>query len=1053
MAGIKNRRARFSSRPLYATLFLMTLLATYSLFLRVPQLPSTAPYNILSARANDGSCDDVHQAKDQCAWVKDNCTEDEPGLLSYLTFYYCGLPTLKPAAFTLLTLWLGLLFSTIGIAASDFFSVNLSTIATVLGLPESLAGVTFLAFGNGSPDVFSTFAAMGSNSGSMAVGELIGAAGFITAVVAGSMALVREFKVSRKTFVRDIVFFIVAISFTMLFLLDGKMHLWECGSMIAFYIFYVCFVVAWHWFSARRKRRRTKEAASRSHYSVAPSYVGDDVEPYRDNVDEEDGDGNVGQRGPSQHLPDISALEAGTRIDGETSSQDDDDEDKKRYVASEMTSSMRVNRPRGSRARSTMGLIRPSLVGALEFRSVLSSLARSRNMRLAPLQRGYSDHNSAGLLARSSTDLDHMEPYRDDPATAAQVSSRYRALSSGDVPRNLHNDSIGHASLPIQPSASRDAPLLEPGYSASTERRHDQLLSVAQRAMGGEQERTRTPSPAPPSITIGGHLAPPDMLGSRALPSSELAAEPSQDSTPVLSLHIPSPNLQPSQASSPSLSPFPGYHDSPGMGGQQSPGRPLLQPKIQTYDHIPGLDLPGSPRPVRWWPYWALPAPHTLWRTLLPTLQGWREKSIWDKVFSIFSAPSVFLLVITLPVVEADPPDEEDDEDENAHRSNHTPVGPGVHAPAISVENQASLIPETEWQEYRRRAHSVRSPSSAPSRRRTSTGNTPDAPYEGRFPFPNQASAGAGSFDPRPWSEGGMESEATTDDEPPAWNRWLVAVQIFVGPLFTSFIIWAKYMDQPVGVFFKMALYCLLGSLVLLAVLRLSTSPDKKPRYHFLFCFLGFIISIAWISTIAEEVVGVLKAVGVILGMSEAILGLTIFAVGNSVGDLVADITVARLGYPVMALYGCFSPRKCDMRVYFHANSPQVCLLRRSNAQHTPRDWPGWNVHDDEKCQTRAQESSPVADPLRILPHRSHRHSVCFCAYRLDNAPGPADPGPYQQVDDDQEDRTDVDHVVDDWCHHQRDYRSYWRLESSCLSRRETKAAFHLHFLCIYLAR
>ena len=37
---------------------------------------------------------------------------------------------------------------------------------------------TFLAFGNGSPDVFSTFAAMGSNSGSMAVGELIGAAGF-----------------------------------------------------------------------------------------------------------------------------------------------------------------------------------------------------------------------------------------------------------------------------------------------------------------------------------------------------------------------------------------------------------------------------------------------------------------------------------------------------------------------------------------------------------------------------------------------------------------------------------------------------------------------------------------------------------------------------------------------------------------------------------------------------------------------------------------------------------------------------------------------------------
>jgi sodium/potassium/calcium exchanger 6 len=69
---------------------------------------------------------------------------------------------------------------------------------------------------------------------------------------------------------------------------------------------------------------------------------------------------------------------------------------------------------------------------------------------------------------------------------------------------------------------------------------------------------------------------------------------------------------------------------------------------------------------------------------------------------------------------------------------------------------------------------------------------------------------------------------------------------------------------------------------------------------------MGFIVSIAWISTIANEVVGVLKAIGVILNMSDAILGLTIFAVGNSLGDLVADITVARLGFPVMALSACF---------------------------------------------------------------------------------------------------------------------------------------------------
>lgn len=893
----------------------MTLLATYALFLQRPPRTPNAPRNIFT-RAADAVCDDVHRAEDQCAFVKEYCAGDEPGLLSYLGFYYCALPRAKPVAFALLTLWLGLLFSTIGIAASDFFSVNLSTIAGVLGMPESLAGVTFLAFGNGSPDVFSTFAAMGSNSGSMAVGELVGAAGFITAVVAGSMALVREFKVSRKTFVRDIIFFILAVSFTMIFLLDGRMHLWECGSMIGFYVFYVCFVVAWHWFSARRARRRNRQAASRSHFSVASSHVGDEIEPYHDGVAEEEDDRGVGQRGDTQHVSDISALESSPRIGIVGSSQDDDDEDKNWHVASEMASSMRVNRPRGRRTHSTVAPIRPSLFGALEFRSVISSLARSRNMRLAPLQqRVYSDHNSAGLLARSSTDLDHMEPYRDGPAAVAQLAPqsalRDRALSSGDAPRNLQSGSARPPSL-LSPDGSRDASRQRAGNvtqerqgrspSVSTTRQPDRLVSVAQRAVG---DRERTSSPATPPMTKGGHLAPPDTYP-RSLLSPEVAVEPLKNSTPTLSLQIPSPNLQPSRESSPALSPFPTLTESPTAGGQRTPVRiyPVLPtPEVQEHDRIPGLDPPDAPKPVRWWPYYALPPPHVLWRTVLPTLQGWREKHIWDKVFSVLLMPSVFFLVVTLPVVETESPDDDEDVDEDGHHSNYAASGIGVQAPAITVESHASLLPETEWQEYRRRAHSFTSRSSSASRHKMSISETPVRREHERFPFPDQVTPTAGPYAQQSLSDTGSGSEPPTEDDHNSWKRWLVAVQIFMGPLFTAFIIWSKYIDQPAKVLVKMVLCSLVGSLILLAILLLTTSPDKKPKYHFLFCFLGFIISVAWISTIAEEVVGVLKAVGVILGMSEAILGLTVFAVGNSVGDLVADITVARLGYPVMALY------------------------------------------------------------------------------------------------------------------------------------------------------
>jgi solute carrier family 24 (sodium/potassium/calcium exchanger), member 6 len=78
-------------------------------------------------------------------------------------------------------------------------------------------------------------------------------------------------------------------------------------------------------------------------------------------------------------------------------------------------------------------------------------------------------------------------------------------------------------------------------------------------------------------------------------------------------------------------------------------------------------------------------------------------------------------------------------------------------------------------------------------------------------------------------------------------------------------------------------------------------------------CSMGFFVSIVWIMAIADEVVNVLqvnsylffplttfvllnypnKTFGFIFGLSDAIIGLTIFAVGNSLADLVANMSVA----------------------------------------------------------------------------------------------------------------------------------------------------------------
>ncbi|RYP92775.1 hypothetical protein DL770_001164 [Monosporascus sp. CRB-9-2] len=777
---------RYSSRPFYTTIFIFTLLATYSIFATSPSKPQQDDGASLFKRSGE-DCRLVHHAQDKCAFVKRNCHDDEAGLLEYLTLYYCSLGKAQPVAFVILVLWLGFLFTTIGIAASDFFSVNLSTIATILGLSESLAGVTFLAFGNGSPDVFSTFAAMGSNSGSMAVGELIGAAGFITSVVAGSMALVREFKVSRKTFVRDICFYIAAVAFAVAFLADGKIHLWECCVMIGFYLFYVVVVVGWHAYTRRKQARRAKEVASRNHYyTPGGGHGNDELEPYRDDPDD---DGSADRRVSTSGEPasvDIGVLERGPRIEVAAAPPDkDDDEDIMRrgqQVAAEMTSSMRVSRPRGRRSNTTITPIRPSLVGALEFRSVLSSLQQEGNMRMGPII----------VRSRSEDGLARRWGGKDADGTRGTASAR-TVQGAGDVPTSTRSRALSSgAAIPIA----------------------DADLSPREAAV----EQGRAPNPH----MIDGKLAPPPL----------------------------------EQATS-------------SFGASDAEYRTSLT-----------VSLYGPP---------------------YITEAYWQSKTIWDKCISLISAPSIFLLVITLPVVESE---RADDDSTGDLLEQPTPGHLGNTAAPVSFEPHGSIEAETEWQRYRRSTRSIRSASSPPL---ISIVAPDDGPESGTgpetLPLPSMETQS-----PEPASDIGRDG-STIPDEETSWHRWLFVIQIFTGPLFCVFIIWANMaeeLERPIRTLMRLLLSSFVGSLVLLGIMLMTTSPDRRPKYHFLFCFLGFCISIAWISSVAGEVVGVLKAFGVILDISEAILGLTVFAVGNSVGDLVADVTIARLGYPVMALSACF---------------------------------------------------------------------------------------------------------------------------------------------------
>ncbi|EIN04803.1 hypothetical protein PUNSTDRAFT_146140 [Punctularia strigosozonata HHB-11173 SS5] len=204
----------------------------------------------------------------QCAHVRDVCPTSETFLhIPYIQRYFCTPESWRPTLFVGLVLWLSFLFSTLGISAADFFCPNLATIAQVLGLDENVAGVTFLAFGNGSPDVFATFSSMRADSAGLAIGELLGAASFIVSVVVGSMCIIKPFRADPWPFLRDVGFFTLAVSLLLGTLWDGKIEMWEAGGLVVVYAVYVTVVVVGTWWMKRRALRRSREALVRSEYA------------------------------------------------------------------------------------------------------------------------------------------------------------------------------------------------------------------------------------------------------------------------------------------------------------------------------------------------------------------------------------------------------------------------------------------------------------------------------------------------------------------------------------------------------------------------------------------------------------------------------------------------------------------------------------------------------------------------------------------------------------------------------------------------------------------
>lgn len=170
------------------------------------------------------------------------------GYIDYIRLPYCYLNGSIAGAVVLYLLWIAFLFTNVALTVKCFLYPSLDAISKILRLSESVAGVTFLALGNGAADIFSLIVLMTKedNDGSFAetaMGGIMGGGLFVTSVVVGLICFNYELKVKPAPFLRDVLFYVAAVTWLLVMIIDGKIVTGEAIGFIGLYVLYVSFVL------------------------------------------------------------------------------------------------------------------------------------------------------------------------------------------------------------------------------------------------------------------------------------------------------------------------------------------------------------------------------------------------------------------------------------------------------------------------------------------------------------------------------------------------------------------------------------------------------------------------------------------------------------------------------------------------------------------------------------------------------------------------------------------------------------------------------------------